>query len=88
MRYVTITTYSKMVGISRPAVYKRIKSGKAVLMADCEVSLIDTEASIGKMTRNNFKKPNEAPKAFFSNYQYHKDNYTSAFNNNYAPKTL
>ena len=67
-----------MVGISRPSVYKRIKSGKAVLMDDCEVSLIDTEASIGKIIRNNFKKPIEAPKDFFSNYQYHKNNYDRA----------
>lgn len=78
-----------MVGISRPAVYKRIKSGKAVLMDDCEVSLIDTDASIGKIVRNNFKKPNQAPSDVFSNYQYHKNNYDHArLNYNHAPQTL
>jgi len=55
MRYVSITTYAKMVGITRPAVYKRIKRGVTVLMPDCEVPVVDLQLSKGKLTRNNWK---------------------------------
>jgi predicted DNA-binding protein YlxM (UPF0122 family) len=54
MRYVSITTYAKMCGISRESVYKRIKKGTAILLDDCEVSVIDTYRSRGKMQRNDF----------------------------------
>lgn len=53
MRYVSITTYAKMCNISRESVYKRIKKGTAVLLNDCEVPVIDTFKSKGKMQRNN-----------------------------------
>lgn len=53
MRYVSITTYAKMCGISRESVYKRIKKGTAVLLHDCEVAVIDTWVSKGALTRNN-----------------------------------
>lgn len=56
MRYVSITTYAKICGISRESVYKRIKKGTAVLLEDCEVSVIDTYLSKGKMQRNDFTK--------------------------------
>lgn len=55
IRYVSITTYAKMCGISRESVYKRIKRGTAVLLSDCEVSVIDTWKSKGEMKRNNLK---------------------------------
>lgn len=58
MRYVSITTYAKQVGISREAVYKRLKRGTAMLMEDCEVSIIDTHNSQGKMIRNDFSSIN------------------------------
>jgi len=59
MRYVTITTYAKMVGISRESVYKRIKKGTAVLLEDCESPdcespVIDLQRSRGKMERNDW----------------------------------
>lgn len=57
MRYVSITTYAKMVGINRVSVYKRIKRGTAVLLEDSEVPVIDLNLSRGKMVRNDFKSP-------------------------------
>ena len=54
-RFLSITTYAKLCGISRESVYKRIKKGTAVLLADCEVPVIDTQKSKGKMQRNDFK---------------------------------
>lgn len=56
MRYVSITTYAKICGISRESVYKRIKKGTAILLKDCEVAVIDTYQSKGKMQRNDFTK--------------------------------
>lgn len=55
-RFVSITTYAKICGITRPAVYKRIKSGKAVLLVDCEVPVIDLSFSRGKYERNNWRE--------------------------------
>jgi len=55
MRFVSITTYAKLVGITRPAVYKRIKSGKAKLLDDCEVPVIDMAHSKGNCPRNDWK---------------------------------
>ena len=55
MRYVSISTYAKMVGINRVSVYKRIKKGTAVLLEDSEVPVIDLKLSRGKMVRNDFK---------------------------------
>ena len=46
-RFVSITTYAKLVGINRPSVYKRIKKGTAVLLEDCEVPVIDLQNSKG-----------------------------------------
>lgn len=63
-RYVSISTYAKICGITRPAVYKRIKSGKAKLLDECEVPVIDLEFSRGNYQRNNWKeivKPYELP---------------------------
>lgn len=57
MRYVSITTYAKMVGINRVSVYKRIKRGTAVLLGDCEIPVIDLKLSKGNMVRNDFKSP-------------------------------
>lgn len=56
MRYVSITTYAKICGISRESVYKRIKKGTAILLEDSEVAVIDTYLSKGKMQRNDFTK--------------------------------
>jgi len=55
MRFVSITTYAKICKITRPAVYKRIKSGKAVLLNDCEVPVIDLALSKGNQERNKWK---------------------------------
>ena len=55
MRYVSISTYAKMVGINRVSVYKRIKKGTAVLLQDSEVPVIDLNLSKGNMVRNDFK---------------------------------
>lgn len=54
-RFVSISTYAKICKISRPAVYKRIKSGKAKLLEQCEVPVIDLAFSRGKYERNNWK---------------------------------
>jgi predicted DNA-binding protein YlxM (UPF0122 family) len=63
-RFVSITTYAKLCGISRESVYKRIKKGTAILLDDCEVPVIDMHRSKGNMQRNDFKiieKLNELP---------------------------
>ena len=54
-RFVSITTYAKICKITRPAVYKRIKSGKAKLLDECEVPVIDLAFSRGLYERNNWK---------------------------------
>lgn len=54
-RFVSITTYAKMCGITRPAVYKRIKRGKAKLLDECEVPVIDLVFSRGEYERNNWR---------------------------------
>lgn len=53
-RFVSITRYAEMVGISREAVYKRIASGSAVLLEICEVPVVDLSRSKGTMTRNEW----------------------------------
>lgn len=60
IRYVSISTYAKMVGISRPAVYKRLKKGHAVLLADCEVPVIDLTQSRGNRKRSDWSKLKDA----------------------------
>lgn len=55
-RFVSITTYAKICKITRPAVYKRIKSGKAKLLDECEVPVIDLAFSRGHYERNNWKE--------------------------------
>lgn len=55
-RFISITTYAKICKISRPAVYKRIKSGKAKLLDDCEVPVIDMAYSKREDQRNNWKE--------------------------------
>ena len=64
-RFVSITTYAKLCKITRPAVYKRIKSGKAVLLDDCEVAVIDLAFSRGKYERNNWREIIEEEKLPF-----------------------
>ena len=54
-RFVSISTYAKICKISRSAVYKRIKSGKAKLLNQCEVPVIDLAFSLGHHERNNWK---------------------------------
>lgn len=58
-RFVSITTYAKIVGINRESVYKRIKKGTAVLLNDCEVPVIDLSLSKGTMTRNKWPEIKE-----------------------------
>lgn len=60
-RFVSITTYAKICKITRPAVYKRIKSGKAVLLDNCEVPVIDLAFSRGEYARNNWKDVKPEP---------------------------
>lgn len=55
-RYVSITTYAKIVGINRESVYKRIKRGSAVLLKDCDVPVVDLSLSKGTMKRNDWSK--------------------------------
>ena len=59
MRYVSITTYAKICGISRESVYKRIKKGTAILLSDCEVPVIDLSLSRLKTERNKFNLKRE-----------------------------
>ncbi len=58
-RFVSITRYAKLCKITREAVYKRIKSGKAILLDICEVPVIDLAFSKGTDTRNNWKEIKE-----------------------------
>lgn len=51
-RFVSITKYAKLCGITREAVYKRIKSGKTKLLDICEVPVVDLAVSKGGDTRN------------------------------------
>ena len=62
-RFVSITTYAKLCGISRESVYKRIRRGTAVLLEDCEVPVIDTRRSKGMMQRNTLpiQEPSNEP---------------------------
>lgn len=55
-RFVSITRYAELCKISREAVYKRIKSGKARLLDICEVPVIDLAFSKGTDDRNNWKE--------------------------------
>lgn len=55
-RFVSITTYAAICGISRAAVYKRIKSGRAVLLPSSEVPVVDLQKSVLRISRNNWKK--------------------------------
>ncbi|HRI24375.1 MAG TPA: hypothetical protein PLZ45_06840 [Ferruginibacter sp.] len=64
-RFVSITTYAKLCGITRPAVYKRIKSGRAVLLDQCEVPVIDLAVSRGEYKRNNWKDVQKEPELPF-----------------------
>jgi hypothetical protein len=58
-RFVSITTYAKLVGINRESVYKRIKKGTAVLLEISEVPIIDLARSKGTMTRNKWPEIKE-----------------------------
>lgn len=60
-RFVSISTYAKLVGISRPSVYKRIKSGNAVLLESSEVAIIDLAQSKGFTKRNNWTEIKPQP---------------------------
>ena len=60
-RFLSITTYAKICGITRPAVYKRIKSGKTKLLDDCEVPVVDMAFSKGNCPRNDWQKIILAP---------------------------
>ena len=55
-RFVSITRYAQLCGISREAVYKRLKSGKAKTLDLCEVQVIDLANSKGTDDRNNWKE--------------------------------
>ena len=57
-RFVSITRYAQLCGISREAVYKRLKSGKAKTLDLCEVQVIDLANSKGTDDRNKW---NEIP---------------------------
>lgn len=54
-RFVSITRYAELCGISREAVYKRIKSGKAKTLDLCEVNVIDLANSKGIDDRNKWR---------------------------------
>jgi hypothetical protein len=58
-RFVTITTYAKLVGINRESVYKRLKKGTAVLLESCEAPVIDLSRSKGTMTKNKWSDIND-----------------------------
>lgn len=64
-RFVSITRYAQLCKISREAVYKRIKSGKAKTLDLSEVNLIDLAFSKGTDDRNNWKEIIEEPKLPF-----------------------
>ena len=54
-RFVSITRYAQLCGITREAVYKRIKSGKAKTLDLCEVPVIDLANSKGIDDRNKWR---------------------------------
>jgi predicted DNA-binding protein YlxM (UPF0122 family) len=64
-RYVSITRYAQLAGITREAVYKRIKSGKAKLFELSEAPIIDLAFSKGSDRRNNWKEIKEKEKSPF-----------------------
>lgn len=53
-RFVSITRYAQLCGITREAVYKRIKSGKAKTLDLSEVKVIDLANSKGTDDRNKW----------------------------------
>ena len=55
-RFVSITRYAQLCNITREAVYKRIKSGKAKLFELCEAPVIDLAFSKGTNDRNDWKE--------------------------------
>lgn len=55
-RFVSITRYAQLCGISREAVYKRLKSGKAKTLDICEVQVIDLANSKGTDDRYNWNE--------------------------------
>ena len=55
-RFVSITRYAQLCKISREAVYKRLKSGKAKTLDICEVKVIDLANSKGTDDRINWKE--------------------------------
>lgn len=61
-RFVSITKYAKLCGITREAVYKRIKAGRTKLLDICEVPVVDLAESKGTDTRNNWKEIPEPEK--------------------------
>lgn len=54
-RFVSVTRYAQLCGITREAVYKRIKSGKAKKLELSEVTIIDLANSKGTDDRNKWK---------------------------------
>ena len=54
-RFVSITRYAQLCGITREAVYKRLISGKAKKLDLSEVSLIDLANSKGVDDRIKWK---------------------------------
>jgi len=55
-RFVSITRYAQLCGITREAVYKRLKSGKATTLDICEVPVIDLANSKGTDDRSEWKE--------------------------------
>ena len=55
-RFVSITRYAQLCKISREAVYKRLKSGKAKTLDIGEVQVIDLANSKGTDDRINWKE--------------------------------
>lgn len=64
-RFVSITRYAELCNITREAVYKRIKSGKAKLFDLSEAPIIDLAFSKGTGDRNNWKEITPEPKLPF-----------------------
>jgi predicted DNA-binding transcriptional regulator AlpA len=57
-RFVTIGTYAKLCGVTREAIYKRIKAGTLTVSEYCEHPLIDTEEfPPGRMKSKPSKPP-------------------------------
>jgi hypothetical protein len=55
-RFVSITKYAELCDITREAVYKRLKSGKAQTLDICEVPVIDLANSKGTDDRIKWKE--------------------------------